>query len=142
MPMMTLLPAVEDFSNRTLAAVSGGLSRLLYLSSLRGEDGKYLHWGMERIHGESATTEAIAVCHVQVLRDILRTPLSELLAELLAITGTAERADRALADMHANLPKLVPASAPRLMHAHLSSALVSLRALIHAASRDSNPQAA
>ncbi len=142
MPVMTLLHPMEDFSKRTLASIAGGLPRMLYLSSLRGDDGEYLHWGMERIYGKPATSDAIAACHLQVLRDTLRTPLGELLAELLTIAGTAEVAESALADMRANLPKLIPPAAPRLMHAHFSSVLVSLGALIHAAPRDSTPQAA
>jgi len=140
--MMTLLPAAEDFSSRTLASIPGSLHRLIYLAGLRGEAGTYSHWGMEHIYGETTTSDAIAACHLRVLRDVLRMPLGELLAELRENPGTVEAADGILSDMRRNLTRLVPAAAPKLVHSHLSSVLVSLRALIHASPQDSNPQAA
>jgi len=79
---MPFLSAAEDFSYRTLAAIEGGLKKLVYLASLRNGNGSYSHWGMERTHGPDASHQSIAAHHTQAWLNVLRTPLPELVSEL------------------------------------------------------------
>ena len=78
---MVLLSALEDFVVRTLGALSGPLSRLAYIGSLRHSNGLYEHWGLTRAYGDHAAASAISDAHTQVWLQVLRTPLRKLAAE-------------------------------------------------------------
>ena len=47
---MTLKSIAEDLQQRTLRAVAGFLGKLAYLAGLREADGRYVHWGLGRVH--------------------------------------------------------------------------------------------
>ncbi len=73
---MSLLSALDDFLQRTLARVPGVLAKLYYFSSLRDDGGSYRHWGMIRSYGEGAAGQAMTEAHQMVLLRLLRTPLN------------------------------------------------------------------
>ena len=73
---------MEDLESRTLRAVSGLLGKLDYLSRLRAPDRSYSHWGLARVHGESATQRALVDAHRGIVTQILRTPLQSLLRDV------------------------------------------------------------
>jgi hypothetical protein len=76
---MTLKSAIEDVIGTTLAAVSGVLGKLEYLSRLRrGRGSPYTHWGISRAYGEAAAQEALAEAHRLLFLRVLQTPLKEL----------------------------------------------------------------
>ena len=79
---MTLKSALQDVRETTLAAVSGLLGKLLYLASLRREDGAYQHWGMARVHGPESAERALKTAHGEVLAGVLRAPLASLTEDL------------------------------------------------------------
>ncbi|HKI25375.1 MAG TPA: hypothetical protein VKA07_03570 [Candidatus Sulfotelmatobacter sp.] len=79
---MTLKSALQDLKETTLAAVSGLLGKLAYLSSLRRGQGRYEHWGMEAVHGQESSERAIRTAHAEVVAGILRTPLQLLESDL------------------------------------------------------------
>jgi len=79
---MTLKSALQDVRETTLAAVSGLLGKLLYLASLRREDGAYQHWGMSRVHGPESAERALKTAHGEVLAGVLRAPLASLTEDL------------------------------------------------------------
>lgn len=79
---MTLLSAIQDVQQTTLAAVRGVLRRLEYLAHLQDDHGGYSHWGMARMHGDSATQEALAQAHRSALSRVLATPIGELLEDI------------------------------------------------------------
>src|SRR5438132_14255243 len=87
---MTLLSALDDLLVTTLAAVPGLLTKLEYLSGLRGMGG-YSHWGMVRVHGEEATREALAEAHGMVISEILRMPLSKLMEDAQASSQAKDK---------------------------------------------------
>ncbi len=69
---------IEDFTGRTLAAIPGNFSRLLYLSSLRDlASGRYVHAGLSTVYPEEAVQQALAQCHEELFHKILETPLEE-----------------------------------------------------------------
>jgi len=79
---MTLLCALDDFVLRTLAFVSGNWAKLRYISGLRAQQGgHYIHWGLARKYGENAAQKAIEEAHRNVLIDLLRTPVRELIGD-------------------------------------------------------------
>jgi hypothetical protein len=79
---MTLKSALQDVRETTLAAVSGLLGKLLYLASLRREEGTYQHWGMSRVHGPESAERALKTAHGEVLAGVLRAPLASLTEDL------------------------------------------------------------
>lgn len=75
---MNLLSATDDFAKRSLAKLGGALEQLRYLCGLRQKDGRYEHWGMNRVYGEQATQSTVHEAHVESYMDCLRTPLGAL----------------------------------------------------------------
>src|SRR5439155_23790795 len=80
--IMTLKSACEDVLDTTLAAVSGIIGKLEYIAGLRDGSKKYTHWGVQRLHGEQATQQAVAEARRLFFLNILRMVL-QLLKEVL-----------------------------------------------------------
>lgn len=126
--IMTLLSPVDDFTNRTLAAISGSLGRLHYIAGLRDGGSAYRHWGLERVHGREEAEAAIGQAHAEVLLDVLRTPIRVLARELKeTVRLQGEEAGRYLGDLHE--AKALPAGISEASARHFSSVLLALDAL-------------
>src|SRR5512142_2886870 len=91
---MTLKSAIQDVKDTTLSAVSGLLGKLAYLASLRHRRGRYQHWGVENVYGPEASERALKTVHADILKGVLRTPLS-LLREDLQVSCRAGGLDAA-----------------------------------------------
>ncbi len=120
----------DDFSDRTLTALPGTLSKLEYVAGLRQADGDYSHWGLAHTHGESAANVAIAQAHSEVFRLTLRTPLSRLWEEIRSTAkdhgGDVRQFARQLIELSDGLiPKDLKGGSPR----HFNSVLQALSAL-------------
>ncbi|PWU04418.1 MAG: hypothetical protein C5B51_16880 [Terriglobia bacterium] len=77
--------AIQDLENRTLANLSGELTKLVYLSSTRDYNtGEYQHAGLAQRHGDRAAREALAQCHQTAFRELLYTSLPSLVSQLAA----------------------------------------------------------
>jgi hypothetical protein len=69
---------VEDFSSRTLSAISSFFGRLYYVSSLRDSNsGRYEHDGLSSLYPQGAVQEGLSHCHEELFSRILETPLKE-----------------------------------------------------------------
>ncbi len=69
---------IEDFTTRTLAAISGDFARLLYVATLRDlASGRYCHAGLSAVYPEEAVQESLAHCHEELFARILETPLNQ-----------------------------------------------------------------
>ena len=69
---------IEDISENSLSAISTFFGRLNYLASLRDASAsRYQHYGLEEVHGESATQFGLAFCHQELLFRLLEMPLEE-----------------------------------------------------------------
>jgi hypothetical protein len=91
--------AFDDLAGTTLAAVSGVLGKLEYISHLRKGAGKpYSHWGLSRVYGEAAAQEALAEAHRLLFLRILHTPLRQFSSVLLALSTLVSRRTKTLAD--------------------------------------------
>jgi hypothetical protein len=78
---MALRKASDDLREITLAAIPGLWSKLLYFAKMRlRSGGKYAHWGFENRYGKQAEP-AMQDAHAGVYREVLRTPVSELLED-------------------------------------------------------------
>jgi len=121
--MTSRLSPAEDFRTRTLSAVSGIWSKILYLAELRSEDGRYQHWGHNRIHGESRSQDAIATIHSELYLEFLRRPISELTRE----PGSLPKLDAAASKINPErmIPKDLGGGSPR----HFNSIVLALRFL-------------
>jgi hypothetical protein len=84
---MTLLSTKDDFLERTLSSIPGLLGKLEYMSALR-ENGRYNHWGLERIYGEEATQRALSEVHRSLFVQMLRMPLRNLIEDLACSVAT------------------------------------------------------
>jgi len=117
------LSPAEDFRTRTLSALSGIWTRLLYLAELRSEDGRYQHWGHNRTHGESRSQDALATIHSELYLEFLRRPISELTQE----PGLPADLDASGAKINSErlIPKDLGGGSPR----HFNSIVLALRFL-------------
>jgi hypothetical protein len=126
---MVLLSALEDFVVKTLGALSGPLSRLAYIGSLRRSGGQYEHWGLERAYGDTAAAAAISDAHTQVWLQVLRTPLRKLAAEAEASASGITAAD---VECWRNQPAaLTPSNPGGGSPRHFHSILLALSQLPH-----------
>jgi hypothetical protein len=70
--------AVEDFKQRTLAALPTLLEKLAYICSLQTPRGTYTHWGMARTFGHEPAQQALYSVHLEASRELVRSPLREI----------------------------------------------------------------
>ena len=81
---------VEDFSSRTLAAISSVFGRLYYVGSLKdAPSGRYEHEGLTSLYPENAVQAALSHCHEELFSRILETPLREQERDLRTCLDTA-----------------------------------------------------
>lgn len=128
---MTLISALEDLKQNTLAAVSGLLARLAYLASLRHGSGQYEHWGMKSVYGADTAERALRTAHGEVVAAILKTPLSALEEDLEVSRAATETSAAAyVKDMRDHFHDLLPTGqADSARASHLNSVLAALSSL-------------
>jgi hypothetical protein len=136
---MVLLSALEDFVVRTLGALSGPLSRLAYIGSLRRSNGQYEHWGLARAYGDRAAGSAISDAHTQVWLQVLRTPLRKLAAE--AETPASGITPDDVARWRNQPAALTPSNQGGGSRRHFHSILLALSLLPHSADQSTPPGA-
>lgn len=77
-PFQKSRAVTEDFSSRTLAAISSVFGRLYYVTSLKdSSSGRYEHDGLKSLYPENAVQEALSNCHEELFSRLLETPLRE-----------------------------------------------------------------
>ena len=129
---MTLQSAFEDLIGTTLAAISGLLAKIEYLSSLRGNDvaSSYRHWGLTRVYGEKAAQQAMAEAHRALFLRVLRTSLRDLhRGSALGGTTLAVPARDYLEQLRARRAELLPADLGGGTARHFNSVLRALSSL-------------
>src|SRR6266705_2102825 len=127
---MTLTSAFEDFMHNTLQSLPSVLTRLEYVASLREPSGEYGHWGMNRVYGESRAQAALSQAHMRLFLEVLRSPIRELLTELVPSPGPTE--DCALKRLAVHGERAVPRDCGGGSALHLESVLAALSALADA----------
>jgi hypothetical protein len=135
---MFFLSAFEDFVVRTLAMLSGPLSRLAYLGTLRS-GAQYQHWGLARAYGDAAAAAAISEAHTQVWLEVLRTPVRKLVGELETASNAITLAQAA--DWRNQAPTLTPANLGGGSQRHFHSILLALSLLSRSTPQNSEPAA-
>lgn len=118
---MRLNSALEDFEGHTLAVLPDVMQRLAYVWSLRGEDGRFRHWGMEATYGEEKSTAAIQDAFYNLLLGMVRTPFIQLVP-MLASSKIAGAIEEILEGMGK-----VPKAGQELRHRHFVFVLETLR---------------
>jgi hypothetical protein len=91
-----VLAAADDFRRRTLSHAPRALDRLIYLASMRDYNtGLYHHEGLAARYSQEAACEAVADCHREAFRELLSSPLEDLVEELetYMISSQTEPAD-------------------------------------------------
>jgi hypothetical protein len=127
---MVLKTVKEDLQARTLRAVAGLLGKLDYFANLRQKDGSYQHWGLARVHGESAAQKALADAHRGLVSVILRTPLRKLLEDLEESRGSQSATQAEfLEDLQTRESEAFPQDPGAGYRRHLNSVLQALSAL-------------
>jgi len=132
---MPLFSATEDFARRTLSVMPGLLSRLAYITGLLDEKGNYCHWGLARTHGALAAAEAMHRAHTEVLTEVLRTPLSQLMREVQDPQQVALGVPQLLLSKSAPVQSIVPAGLHAATLSHAKATILALRALQDARNR-------
>ena len=128
---MTLKSALQDVKETTLAAVSGLLGKLAYLASLRRAQGRYVHWGMESVHGADSSERALKTAHAEIVAGVLRMPLASLLDDLQKSSQSSGVVARTyVEELRKNFDDLLPGERKDSPEAsHLNSVLVALSSL-------------
>jgi hypothetical protein len=139
---MTLKSAIEDVIGTTLAAVSGILGKLEYLSRLRrGRGDPYTHWGLGKTHGETAAQEALAEAHRLLFLRVLQTPLKDLRNDVITSSEESRtKPGQYVENLRGDLPILLPQDLGGGSARHFSSILHALSSL--ASSRTKSPRGA
>jgi hypothetical protein len=127
---VTLLAIKDDFLDRTLVNVPGLLGKLEYVAGLR-EEGRYVHWGLERIYGEEITQRTMSEVHRALFLQVLRTPLRRLLEDVsrAAVVQQFEIKDY-LGKVLREPPRLVPANLGGGSATHFNSVVEALWSLL------------
>lgn len=78
--------ASEEFRSRTLSKIPRLLDRLIYLASMRDYNtGLYYHDGLAAQFSVDIACETLAACHREVFRQLLISPLQEIVDQLEAV---------------------------------------------------------
>ena len=129
---MSLLSALEDFLKTTISRVPGRWSKLVYVAGLR-QEGRYRHWGLERVHGEQAVQSALRELHYLLFLEVLRTPLAELLEDAEQSAGEQEVEPEAYVHgLGARQEALLPADLGGGSAHHFNAVLLALSCLVQA----------
>jgi hypothetical protein len=127
---MTLKSALQDLRETTLATISGLLAKLTYLASLRRREGGYLHWGLSLVHGEESSDRALKMAQTEVLSNVLRRPISELVEDLQKSSqANAQTPEAFVEGMRGQFHELLAAPDDAASAAHLNSVLIALSSL-------------
>ena len=125
---MTLKSAFEDVIGTTLAAITGVLAKLDYVSSLRAGKG-YAHWGLGRVYGEGQAHQALAEAHRLLFLTLLRTSLRSLREDVEVSSGGKIPVDQYIANLRTNIPALLPEDLGGGSERHFNSVLLALSVL-------------
>jgi hypothetical protein len=124
---------IEDFSSRTLAAISSAVGRLYYVSSLRDSaSGRYVHEGLAGRYSQGAVQEGLTHCHEELFAKILETPLKEQKQDLDKCFRAAGEGCRKIAEdwrENLHLRSLCPEGAPEYLHDLFCSNMSALLAI-------------
>jgi hypothetical protein len=127
------MSAFEDLLDRTLRAVAGLWGKFHYVSALRGDSGRYEHWGFVRTHGELSAQAAFAQAHSALFSQILRAPLAELLEDIeLAANKMSISTDEFISGIRKAKQQMVPQNLAGGTQAHFNSVLEALSLLYSA----------
>lgn len=125
---------IEDFSSRTLAAISTFFGRLYYVNSLKDSGtGRYRHDGLTRLYSEGAVQEGLTHCHEELFARILETPLSDQeldLKKCLRAAGDQYWDLVAAWQENGRFDDLCPEGAPGYLHDLFCSNMSALLAIV------------
>lgn len=137
---MTFQSPFDDFVLHSLAALGGLLDKLDYVAGLRQGNGAYSHWGLARVHGETAAQEAAREAHRLLFSKVLSTPLGSLLEDAAQSESAGSLGlDPYLNHLSHRRALLTPQGTGRGPVLHFNSVLHALSALARARSRTSRP---
>lgn len=126
---MTLKSAFEDVIGTTLAAVTGTIGKLDYVSRLRRREG-YSHWGLARVHGEEPAQKALAESHRLLFLKLLRTPLRDLREDVeVSSEGLQVNPEEYAENLRRQSAELLPPDLGGGSARHFSSVLQALSSL-------------
>jgi hypothetical protein len=92
---MDVQRATDDLRRRTLAEMGRPLDRLIYLASTRDYNtGLYYHDGLAARFTEEVACEALADCHREAFRELVTSPLKELVTQLDGYIGSTHTEPR------------------------------------------------
>jgi hypothetical protein len=131
---------VQDFTQTTLAGISGLFARLAYIASLRDlSSGRYEHAGLSALYPDEAIQQALQLCHEQIFERILESPLSNQHEDLRACLAGMEAGLSGAATHWRRIESyrvLVPEAVPDYLKALFCS---NLRALLEILVEQSAP---
>jgi len=115
-----------------LDRMEGVLTKIVYLASLRdSKAGTYFHPSLSQIHGVERADRALAICHRDLFRWLVKAPVSQYVKELQLYMETAN-ADvlpswRALQSYRNTIPSDAPRFLSEIYTHNMESALLILQ---------------
>ena len=122
------LSPFEDFQARTLSALPGLWTKLLYMAGLRCAQGKYRHWGHSRVHGESPSQLALARAHSELYITLLRSSIRELIEEI-EMSSDGSDSTELVQRIEVGEARMVPSNLEGGSPRHFSSIVLAVRFL-------------
>ena len=125
--------AQQDLRDTSLKSIQGGLNKLQYLADLRdSKDAPYSHWGLARVHGEQAASQALAEEHRRLLAAVLAMPMEKLLQDVQRCSEVCETTPLLFIEKLCarKIWSLLPPGSNSATERHLSSVLSALSELV------------
>jgi hypothetical protein len=137
---MPLFSANRDFL-KSLDAVPGLWNKLHYLAKLR-QDESYEHWGLIKIHGVDAATDAMQAVHRVLVTETLRRTIPELVGDLSRFRQEqGEESLQLVSELVARGSLSLPPGTAQASTQHFSYVMSVVSALLKARSLSSHPGA-
>src|SRR5437660_733497 len=118
--------AKDDFTQNTLAKMSGHLTKAEYLARLLDENGGLSHWGLEREHGVESAREAIDQAYSSQIQEMLRVSIRELWYEAEKVGSNTKRKDLLLSSLRDAIESRGGKKLNEVQLSHLKSVLNAL----------------
>lgn len=127
---------IEDFTSHSLRGISGDVSRLVHVATLRDlSSGRYHHAGLASIYSEAAVDQALRLCHEELFERVLENTLEKQEIELRSCLGGFDGQPREIAArwlQHEFYRLLIPAGVPLYLRKLFCSNIAILLQLIAA----------
>jgi len=126
---MTILSVYDDFMVRSLSHLKNEFEKLYFLIGLRGQDGNFHHWGMEKIHGRQKTHIAMQQAYIELVASLPKSDIDKCWNDLEHATKDFSEFHKQICEISTDLEKHSSALLPASVKDHASLVLFLIERL-------------